>query len=56
MTHAWSNEPGCCISGPGALKPSWNCTGPLNDSATVSFRVKNTGANACLPYSFSYVF
>lgn len=49
-------EAGCCVSGAGAVKPSWNCSGTLNDSATVSLRVKNTGANACLPYSFSYVF
>lgn len=49
-------EAGCCVNGAGALKPSWNCAGTLNDSATVSLRVKNTGANACLPYSFSYVF
>ena len=51
-----TGESGCCISGVGALTPKWNCTGTLNDSAMVSFRVKNAGSNACLPYSFSYVF
>jgi hypothetical protein len=50
-----SGEQGCCVTGGGSLKPVWNCTGTLNDSATVSFRVKST-VNACLPYSFSYVF
>jgi hypothetical protein len=48
-------EAGCCTTGVGAVAPKWNCTGTLNDSATVSFRVKSTG-NACVPYSFSYVF
>jgi hypothetical protein len=46
---------GCCISGAGSLAPSWDCSGTLDETATVSFRVKSTG-NACLPYSFSYVF
>ena len=46
---------GCCVSGPAVLSPSWDCSGTLDETATVSFRVKNTG-NACLPYSFSYVF
>ena len=46
---------GCCASGAGSLQPSWDCSGTLDETATVSFRVKSTG-NACLPYSFSYVF
>jgi len=50
-----NGEAGCCASGAGAANPKWNCTGTVNDSATLTFRVKSTG-NACVPYSFSYVF
>jgi hypothetical protein len=50
-----SGTKGCCVSGAGALKPTWDCSGTLDETAAVSFRVKNKG-NACLPYSFSYVF
>lgn len=56
LTTNENGTKGCCVSGPGALKPSWDCSGSLDETATVSFRVKSTGANACVPYSFSYVF
>jgi hypothetical protein len=46
---------GCCATGAVTLTPSWDCGGTLDETATVSFRVKGT-TNACLPYSFSYVF
>lgn len=49
-----SGTKGCCVGAAGAVKPKWNCSG-LDETAAVSFRVKNK-ANACLPYSFSYVF
>ncbi|MEA2749454.1 MAG: hypothetical protein QOI41_3597, partial [Myxococcales bacterium] len=39
---------GCCGSGSGAVNPSWDCSGTLDETATVSFRVKNK-SNACLP-------
>lgn len=45
---------GCCGAGPATISPDWNCPG-LNDSGDLFFRVRPTG-NACLPYTFSYVF
>jgi hypothetical protein len=56
---ATSNEngnKGCCVNGAGSLQPTWDCSGTLDETAKVSFRVKSTGSDACLPYSFSYVF
>lgn len=46
---------GCCVSGAGAVTPTWDCVGTIDESSKVSFRVKNR-SNACVDYSFSYVF
>ena len=45
---------GCCVTAPSSVSPGWDCSG-TNDSAELFIRIKQT-ANACLPYSFSYVF
>jgi hypothetical protein len=49
---------GCCAAAPGKATPEWDCEGFTdNDSADFIIRIKHTtGANACLPYSFSYRF
>lgn len=53
-TNPGTGTEGCCGAGPANISPDWDCPG-FNDSASIFFRVRPTG-NACLPYTFSYVF
>lgn len=47
---------GCCVTGPGAANPNWDCGGITdNDSADFSISFKQT-QNKCTSYSWSYVF
>lgn len=47
---------GCCRTTPGAIKPTFNCSG-LSESATLYARVKgNPGAPVCQSYSVRYRF
>jgi hypothetical protein len=55
-TDGQTSLKGCCRTDPGALAPSWNCSGS-DDSADLTFRLTpNPGAPACLAYSFKYHF
>jgi hypothetical protein len=49
---------GCCASAPSKATPEWDCEGFTdNDSADFIIRVRPlAGAQACLPYTFSYRF
>lgn len=47
---------GCCVTGPGAANPDWDCGGISdNDSADFFVSFKQT-QNKCTNYSWSYVF
>lgn len=47
---------GCCVTGPGAANPNWDCGGITdNDSADFFISFKQT-QNKCTNYSWSYVF
>ena len=49
---------GCCAAAPSKATPEWDCEGITdNDSADFIIRIRpQAGAQACLPYTFSYRF
>ena len=56
QTNAATGMKGCCANGPGKAVPDWNCSG-LDDSADLLIRVKPSGSSdACIAYTFTYVF
>lgn len=50
-----TNEDGCCFKGPGNVVPQYDCPGLTDDdSATFFVRLRSAGANACIPYTWTY--